>query len=248
MYTLLIVDDERDIREGLARYFPWESVGFTVEGTYEGGQQALERVAAGGIDVILSDIEMPGLSGLQLAEEVRRSAPGVKVVLLSAFRKFEYAQKARECRVVKYITKPTVHSEIQEVFSQLKRELDAEQGAEQPRQEPETENYQQGLLKQIREEIGRDLRGANLVSVADALGRSPSFVSRMCVEIAGQTFTEMLTQARMEMARHLLNQVEYHVYDVSEAVGYTNAKNFTRAYKKYWGCTPRELRSGEKEG
>ena len=48
MYTLLIVDDERDIREGLARYFPWESVGFTVEGTYEGGQQALERVAAGG--------------------------------------------------------------------------------------------------------------------------------------------------------------------------------------------------------
>ena len=68
MYTLLIVDDERDIREGLARYFPWESVGFTVEGTYEGRQQALERVAAGGIDVILSDIEMPGLSGLQLAE------------------------------------------------------------------------------------------------------------------------------------------------------------------------------------
>ena len=96
--------------------------------------------------------------------------------------------------------------------------------------------------------VRRTGRIVNLVSVADALGRSPSVVSRMCVEIAGQTFTEMLTQARMEMARHLLNQVEYHVYDVSEAVGYTNAKNFTRAYKKYWGCTPRELRSGEKEG
>lgn len=247
MYTLLIVDDEKDIREGLARYFPWESVGFTVEGTYESGQAALERVAEGGVDVILSDIEMPGLSGLQLAEEIYRCAPGVKVVLLSAFRKFEYAQKALEYRVVKYITKPTVHSEIQEVFSQLKRELDDERGMDAQQREPQTDSYQQGLLKQIQDEINRDLRGANLVSVAEALGRSPSFVSRMCVEIAGRTFTELLTQARMETARQLLNQVEYHVYDVSETVGYTNAKNFTRAYKKYWGYTPRALRAGDKE-
>ena len=116
MYRLIIVDDEFEIRNGLSRYFPWESVGFEVAAVFENVRGALDYIRRNPVDVVLTDIEMPGMSGIELARVIHEQRLPVKVIFLSAYKKFEYARDAISYRVVHYITKPTVHSEIFEVF------------------------------------------------------------------------------------------------------------------------------------
>lgn len=95
--------------------------------------------------------------------------------------------------------------------------------------------------------IDKDLKNVTLISAAEQVGRSPSSVSRLFLEATGTTFTDYLTARRMEKANELLSCIEYKIYEVSEMVGYSSPKNFARAYKKYFGRTPREFR-GPKEG
>ena len=116
MYRLIIVDDEFEIRNGLSRYFPWESVGFEAAAVFENARGALDYIRRNPVDVVLTDIEMPGMSGIELARVIHEQRLPVKVIFLSAYKKFEYARDAISYRVVHYITKPTVHSEIFEVF------------------------------------------------------------------------------------------------------------------------------------
>ena len=77
MYRLLIVDDEEDIRRGLAELFPWAETGFEVAGTAENGRQAFELVAAGGVDAVFSDIRMPVMSGIDLAKALNAAMVGM---------------------------------------------------------------------------------------------------------------------------------------------------------------------------
>ena len=116
MYRLIIVDDEFEIRNGLSRYFPWESVGFEAAAVFENARGALDYIRRNPVDVVLTDIEMPGMSGIELARVIHEQRLPVKVIFLSAYKKFEYARDAISYRVVHYITKPTVHSEIFEVL------------------------------------------------------------------------------------------------------------------------------------
>lgn len=245
MYRLIIVDDEYEIRNGLSRYFPWESIGFTVAGVFENGKDALKYILHNPVDVVLTDIEMPVMTGIELARAVYLGRLPVKVIFLSAYRKFEYAQDAISYRVVHYITKPTVHSEISEVFCSVKKELDQEDPSQAENPAP-TEGYYENLVQQIKDAIAQDLKNATIVSVAEQVGRSPSSVSRLFLEATGMTFTDYLKSQRMEKANELLNCIDYKIYEVSEMVGYSNAKNFARAYKNYFGYTPHDYRQPKK--
>ncbi len=241
MYRLIIVDDEFEIRNGLSRYFPWDSVGFEVAATFEDGKAALDYIQDHPVDVVLTDIEMPKMTGIELAREIYQQELPIKVIFLSAYRKFEYARDAISYKVIHYITKPTVHSEIHEVFCSVRKELDAQHNAAHNQNTP-AEGYHENLIQQIKAAIAENLKDATIVSVAEQVGRSPSSVSRLFLEATGTTFTDYLKEQRMEKANELLNCIEYKIYEVSEMVGYSNAKNFARAYKKYFGHTPHDFR------
>lgn len=242
MYRLVIVDDEFEIRNGLSRYFPWESVGFVVSAVFENAAGALEYLSRNPVDVVLTDIEMPKMSGIELARVIHEQRLPVKVIFLSAYKKFEYARDAISYKVVHYITKPTVHSEIFEVFCSVKKELDTERNTAKVSESP-TEGYYENLIEQIKGAMVKNLKSATLISVAEQVGRSPSSVSRLFMEATGMNFTDYLTELRMEKANQLLDCIEYKIYEVSELVGYTNPKNFARAYKKHFGNTPRDYRA-----
>ncbi len=94
MYKLIIVDDEKNIREGLAQCYSWNELGFELCSTFPDGKSALDYVRRYRVDVVLSDIRMPVMDGLKLAEQLSLSYPSVIMVLLSGFAEFEYAQTA----------------------------------------------------------------------------------------------------------------------------------------------------------
>ncbi len=147
MYKLIIIDDEDTIRSGLADFIPWEDLGFTVAAEFEDGQDAIPYLKKNAVDVILTDIMMAEVSGLALAKHIYKEMPEVKVVLISGFKEFEYAQQAIQYNVNHYLLKPTRIEEIAEVFSQLKLELD--KNKEQEAEKKQSQEWQLLLQEQF---------------------------------------------------------------------------------------------------
>lgn len=130
MYKLMIVDDEELICKGLSELMEWSELGFELITTHDDGKDAIEHLQQEPIDVVLTDIKMTHVSGLELAKFVHENIPRTKVVINSGYREFDYAKQAVEYDVVHYLLKPTQFDEIERVFKQIKRELDRERLAE----------------------------------------------------------------------------------------------------------------------
>lgn len=125
MYRILLVEDEAAVREGIVRKIDWQAHGFCLAGAFENGRQALGLLETEPVDVIITDINMPVMDGLALAKRVCEGWPDIKVVILTGFDDFSYAQSAIRYRVNEYILKPITAKQLRELLDKLRRELDA---------------------------------------------------------------------------------------------------------------------------
>ena len=126
LHKLLIVDDEKTIRDGLAKIVGWNSMGFEIAAVLSDGKEAIQYIQDNEVDVILTDINMTFISGLELAKHVYEHQPQIKVVLITGYKEFEYAKQAISYNVVHYLLKPTQLDELNDVFEKLKQQLDKE--------------------------------------------------------------------------------------------------------------------------
>ncbi|NHN29997.1 response regulator transcription factor [Paenibacillus agricola] len=131
MYKVLLVDDERIILDGISKVVDWAAAGTVLAGTARNGIEAFEFVEQSPPDIIISDIKMPGMDGLQLAAKVFESYPHIKLILLSGFSEFEYARSAMSYGVKHYLLKPCNESKIIEALTELVDELNREEKQEQ---------------------------------------------------------------------------------------------------------------------
>lgn len=125
-YRVLLVDDEEDIRVGISRKMDWAALGFALVGEAENGQEALELAEALEPDVVLTDIKMPFMDGLELCRILSGRLPASKFVVFSGFDDFEYAKQAIRMNVFEYILKPINAAELSGVLRRLKERLDTE--------------------------------------------------------------------------------------------------------------------------
>lgn len=124
MYTVIVADDEEEIRKGIIRKVEWERIGFQVIGEAENGADALELVEKLGPDLLLTDIRMPFLSGIELAREIREVRPTVQIAFLSGYDDFSYAQQAIAYNIVSYMLKPIIARELEEELTKIKKIMD----------------------------------------------------------------------------------------------------------------------------
>lgn len=123
MYKLIIVDDENEIRHALSNYIPWQEMDFEFVASFENGKNAYEFLQKNEIDVVLCDIKMPIMNGIELAEKIYKDNLACKIVFLSAHKEFEFAQKALSFGVEDYVLKPTKYEELLDVFKKIKTKL-----------------------------------------------------------------------------------------------------------------------------
>lgn len=126
MYTIVLVDDEEEIREGIIRKIRWEEYGFRIVGSAENGKDALELVEKLMPDVVMTDIMMPFMDGLELGEELTKNYPLTKIIIFSGFDDLEYAHRAIKLNVVEYVLKPVNSRDMGETLTKLKKQLDEE--------------------------------------------------------------------------------------------------------------------------
>ena len=122
----MIVDDEAEVREAIARKIDWSALGFEVVAEAENGRDALEKAESLDLDVVLTDIKMPFMDGLELGAELAKRMPNLKLIVFSGFDEFEYAQEAIKLNVVEYVLKPVNAEELSKILGRVKDLLDQE--------------------------------------------------------------------------------------------------------------------------
>ena len=240
LFRLVIADDEPLIRNGLVQNVPWDLLGFQLLEPCEDGSQVLELTRRTPVDAVILDIRMPGYSGIELARTIRQEAPGTYVLFLTAYSDFQYAQAAIEHQVWRYLVKPVKYAELMETVGELYQELLRERGEATAATSPEESTDH--VVRAVEKYLESHYHHASLVEVSGFLGLSPEYVSRLYHQRAGRRFADQLQNVRMENAAQLLVTTRYRICEISEIVGYSNAKTFTRRFHRHWGTTPREYR------
>lgn len=124
MYTVVVADDEEELRRAIIRKVDWESIGFQVVGEAENGVEALELVEKRKPDLLLTDIKMPFVSGIELARQVREVRPTTQIVFLSGFDEFKYAQQAIQYNIISYMLKPISMADLTRELMTVKEKID----------------------------------------------------------------------------------------------------------------------------
>lgn len=126
MYTILIIDDEPVVREGISENIDWAALGFELVGACGDGREGAKEIERLEPDVVLTDICMPFVDGLELASFVGERFPRTKTILLTGYDEFEYAQEAVKLKVSDFLLKPITADELRSLFERVREELDRE--------------------------------------------------------------------------------------------------------------------------
>ena len=255
MYQLLIADDESKERELLTDlvndHFPHT---FHID-TADNGSHALEKALSLPADLILMDIEMPGLSGLEAARQILEQRPACKIIFVTAYGLFQYAYEAMRLGACGYILKPVVPDDaVQNVLraltqieserrlQQLAQTSSSESAAASP--DSKTPKDHMGLLMQQVKSYIRDnyMYEISLDSVSEIMKISPAYLSAQFKKHIHTGFLDYLTDVRMQAACELLADPLRSTAEVAGMVGYEDASYFARAFKKRIGQTPTEYR------
>lgn len=256
---LLIADDEKNIRNGLLS-LPWNTIGIQKVYQAENGLEALEILEGKQIDIVISDIKMSGLSGLELAEFVQKNSLDTAVVLLTGFSEFEYAQKALRNGVLDYMLKPLRPKDILATVLKVKETLEKrrykEKVVERYEEAANSRDYQEQISWHFRGvneqamEILKDVaqnfsQGVSLNSLAEKYHYSVAYLSRMIKKETGFSFSEILNSIRLAQAAELLQKDCGKISMAGEMAGFSDQKYFSQVFKKAFGVSPGEFRKQE---
>ncbi|RZT02789.1 AraC family two component transcriptional regulator [Cuneatibacter caecimuris] len=243
MYSLIIAEDDDNIRSGLVHLFPWEETGFTVIRDFSNGQAAWNYIKEHpDTTAVLTDVRMPVMDGLELTRRLFENFPDIQVFLISGYQDFTYAQTALRYHVRDFLVKPLRHHMLMLTFLKLKEELDRICA---PASETERSNqYYDQIIRAVKAYVMDHLRTATLEEAAFLTHLSSSYLSRLFRGQTGQSFSDYLLQKRMERACSMLTDARHKIYEISDAIGYDNPKNFSRAFRNYYHLSPREYREG----
>ena len=263
MIRLLIADDERLEREALvdmvSRRFVEHEI---VTEVAENGRKAADTAILWGADLILMDIEMPGMNGLDAARAVLAQRPSCRVIFVTAYSLFQYAHEAVHLGACDYLLKPVDPDELEASIRRAIRQVEAERRLEAlapVQQEPESElsapeaeeapraeseNSQTALvMAHVRRYLEDNyMFDISLDSVGEILHISPAYLSAQFKKYQKMNFLDCLTELRINAAKELLNDPFRSSAEVASMVGYEDASYFARAFKKRTGVTPTQYR------
>ncbi|MDF2925090.1 MAG: hypothetical protein K0R57_4004 [Paenibacillaceae bacterium] len=245
-YRVLIVDDDKAIREGLSEVIEWQEYGFEVADKLKDGEEAIAYLSSHHADVVLADIMMTFVSGLGLARFIYERGLDCKVVLISGHQEFEWAKEALRYQVFDYLLKPTDLDEVYHVLGRLKSQLDREReqkdGGDRKR-EREQEHGQEdetgkdcNKIRVTGSETGRN-RGqaegrAQAVGLKSELphetGNNPA------ERVPEEAERRVITLAKQHIQEHLIEDLT--LQQVAELI-YLNPVYFSRLFKQETGVT-----------
>ncbi|MGE5613822.1 MAG: response regulator [Bacillota bacterium] len=247
IYKVIIAEDEPLILSNLVKKITNMNIGFQVVGTAEDGKAAMELIENHSPDVLVTDIRMPVMDGLELLKAVSSRHPNIRKIVVSGYDDFKYAQQAIKFNAVDYLLKPLKEKELLETFSRIRISLDAQRSAVRLNILQLKDNYSYSpkeiahlveayIKEHYAQEISFDLISQNF-------NFSSNYLSKIFTKYIGENPSKYLISLRINQAKHLLlNNRELSVKDIGELVGYPNQFYFSRIFKSVVGKSPASYR------
>jgi two-component system response regulator YesN len=247
---LLILDDETQIREGIKNGVDWESLGFDEVQSAGDGMAGLVIAREMAPDIVLSDVRMPGMDGLEFLHAVKELFPRIKVILVSGYDDFEYLQKAIRYGADAYELKPVKIQNLLRLVEELKEKAAAERalpGPENPgKKQPHFADRRiNRALEYVRTHLPADL---SIRTLGKELRMSPNYFCSLFRKKAGLSFNSYVNQTRLEASVYLLEHTDQRISEIADNTGFRDSVYFTQVFKKVYGCSPSEYRKNSQKG
>ena len=252
MYKVLLVEDEERIRKGLRATFPWEKSGCIVVGEAENGKEGIDRILALRPDIVLTDISMPIVNGIDMLEQTIGEYPFAAIVL-SVYNDFDYARSALKLGAIDYLMKPLQPGELAaalekaQVYLEERKRLmrKPDNGTAEwkskvlrPLGEISSERVRK-ILRYTEEHYSEKIRVNDLV---EELQTSAGHLNQLFKEETGYTYNDYLNRFRIVRSMDLLEEDIQKIYQIADEVGIGDYKYFVSVFEKYTGMTPTNYR------
>ena len=242
MYSIMIVEDEYLVRQGISSLVDFKKFNMQVIGEAENGLEAWEKIQAECPDIILTDINMPQMNGIKLAQLAREQYPQLHIIFLTGYDDFEYALSAVKLGADDYLLKPFSREDVEAMLIKVKEKLDREKKQQQVHELVEKAEFSD--LEQAIHDRLADTE-LSLKSLSFQLGFNSSYLSVLIKKELGLPFQDYLIQERMKRAKLLLLTTDLKVYEIAEQVGFEDMNYFSQRFKQIVGVTPRQFKKGD---
>ena len=241
MLRVVIADDEPFVREGLKSLINWEEIGVKLVGDFENGKELINHLPELLPDIVITDIQMPSISGLQIAKYISENYKNIIVILLTAYSKFQYAKEAIEYGVKHYVVKNDLLDELPMILAKIvseKRESDNTKDFNSDGEGFENCEY---IISDIEKYIEENLdKKLCLNDIAVSVHMNKSYISRMFKEKMGENLFDYINKRKIEKAKILIKNNVLRMYEIALSVGMEDTAYFSRVFKKYEGISPSE--------
>jgi two-component system response regulator YesN len=244
MYKLLIVDDEPLIRKGILTLVDFEKLGITEAYEASNGKEGLELFIQHAPQLILLDINLPMMNGLELAQAIKAHDRQAKIAMITGYDYVDYAISALKIGVDDYILKPVSKQDVTDVIAKLIQKYESE------RTNREVQNVVSALIHEPDDSTRHRLQvlidqslsdpDLSLTSVAHSLGYAPNYLSSLFKNLFGVPFQEYVLSHRLEKAKLLLLTTSLKNYEIAERVGFEDVNYFNTRFKLKYGVSPKQ--------
>lgn len=254
MYRVLIVEDEELIRKGLTFTFDWLKHDCVVIDDASNGKEGLEIIKKSDPDIVITDIKMPLMNGLEMIENC--SNKSFETIIISGFADFEYAKKAIHFGVNEFILKPIDHLILEETLVKLIKKIKKKKMIEKIENEVKNinefnlidfdiyfqqSNYDTWFIPEVLEIIEKKYsKRIGVKEIAHSLEISTAYLSRKFKAETNHTLSDFLNRYRIQKSLDYF-QEDIKIYEISRKVGFGEYKYFSRVFKKYLKCSPTDF-------
>lgn len=245
MKKVIIVDDERNIRERMATFLPWDDFGYEVVGLADNGLQALELIERFAPDMVLTDVKMNQMNGIELAKIIHDQYPDIITVFVSSYDEFKYAQEALKYRVRAYLLKPVMIKEFNELMTDLSPSINhvsSELAESNNNETGELSQYVKFATEYIEEHYYEDL---SVEDLANKLFIHKTYLSKLFNEEIGEGFNAYLNRVRINHALVMLKYTDKALKEISEEVGFNSHSYFNKVFKLHMEMSPLQYRKSK---
>ena len=241
MLKVLIVEDEEMIRKGIVLTVDWATLDCVVVGEASNGLEGLEAARRLEPSLIITDLKMPQMDGIEMLRSLREQGCKAHVIILTAYDNFTYAQSALRLGVVDYLLKPFHDGDLENAIMQLQNRLksgsDSPETIGTPRKGDKSKYVLEAMAYISKHYNEPDI---SVGTVAQSLNISEGYLSHTFKKETDYTLLNYLTRYRIHKAMELLKDCRVKVYEVAEQVGYRDIAYFSATFKKYTGLSPSE--------
>ncbi|QQZ62385.1 response regulator [Paenibacillus sonchi] len=255
--TILVVDDEPRTRQGIRQTLEVWAAGRYIVETAENGIDARERLLHGRVHLLITDVRMPEVSGLDLIRSLEGQVRKPVIIVISGYAEFDYVQQALRLGAVNYLLKPLDKEELVQVVEAALKQEEEQQRREKLEKlvdhklleiDPDTAGMGEPVkeaLAYVEQHLHEQL---TMAEVAGRIHLNASYFSVLFKEQTGVPFSEYLSRLRIQRAKELLLQTSLPIVEIGERVGYRTDKYFIKVFKSLEDMSPSRYRHQMKEG